>query len=70
LDYKKLELFKINKKIELVNYKLKLLNTIRIYLIFYISLFELVLDRVSNALYIEAESLEPNTKYKVEEILD
>jgi hypothetical protein len=70
LDYKKLGLFKIDNKIELVNYKLKLLNIIRIYLIFYISLLELVLDGVLNALYIEVESLEPNTEYKVEEILD
>jgi hypothetical protein len=70
LDYKKLGLFKINKKIGLVNYKLKLLNIIRIYSIFYISLLELILDRVPNTLYIEIEPLEPNTEYKVKEILD
>jgi hypothetical protein len=70
LDYKKLRLFKINKKIGLVNYKLKLPNIMRIYLIFYISLFELVLDRIPNALYTEVELINPNTIYEVEEILD
>jgi hypothetical protein len=45
-------------------------NTIKIYSIFYISLFKLVPDRVPNTLYIEVESLEPNTKYEVKEILD
>jgi hypothetical protein len=70
LDYKKLGLFKIDKKIGLINYKLKLLNIIRIYLIFYISLLELVLDRVLNTLYIEAEPINLNTIYEVEKILD
>ena len=70
MDYKKLGLFKINKKIGLVNYKLKLPNIMKIYLIFYISLLESVLDKVLNILYIEVESLEPNIEYEVEEILD
>ncbi|KAK1493785.1 hypothetical protein CTAM01_09246, partial [Colletotrichum tamarilloi] len=43
LDYKKLRLFKIIKKVLLVNYKLKLLNIIRYYFIFYILLLELIL---------------------------
>ena len=70
MDYKKLRLFKINKKIGIVNYEFKLSNIIKIYLIFYISLFELILDKISNILYIETELLKPNTEYKVEEILD
>jgi hypothetical protein len=70
LDYKKLGLFKIDKKIRLVNYKLKLPNIIRIYPIFYISLFELILDRVPNILYIEAELINLNTIYKIEKILN
>jgi hypothetical protein len=70
LDYKKLELFKIGKKVRLVNYKLKLLNIIRIYPIFYISLLELVPDRAPDTLYTEAELINPNTIYKVEKILD
>ena len=42
LNYKKLGLFKINKKIRFINYKFKLLKIIKIYLVFYISFLELV----------------------------
>ena len=41
LDHKKLRLFKIIKIKSLVNYRLKLLKTIKIYLVFYISLLKL-----------------------------
>jgi hypothetical protein len=40
LDYKKLKLFKINKKIGFINYKFKLLKIIKIYLVFYILFFK------------------------------
>jgi hypothetical protein len=70
LDYKKLELFKINKVIELVNYHFELSKTINIYLVFYISLLELVLLEIPNILYTEIEPINLNTEYKVEEILD
>jgi hypothetical protein len=43
LDHKKLGLFKIKKIIGPINYKLVLPKTINIYLVFYISLLELVL---------------------------
>ncbi|UQC82551.1 uncharacterized protein CLUP02_08039, partial [Colletotrichum lupini] len=43
LNYKRLRLFEIIKKVLLINYELKLLNTIRYYLIFYILLFKLIL---------------------------
>ncbi|KAI3533295.1 hypothetical protein CSPX01_12832, partial [Colletotrichum filicis] len=43
LDYKKLRLFKIIKKVLLVNYELRLLNIIRYYPVFYILLLELIL---------------------------
>ncbi|UQC85259.1 uncharacterized protein CLUP02_10756, partial [Colletotrichum lupini] len=49
LNYKKLRLFKIIKKILLINYELKLLNTIRYYPVFYILLLKLIL----RGLYIE-----------------
>ncbi|KAK1500952.1 hypothetical protein CABS01_09687, partial [Colletotrichum abscissum] len=49
LDYKKLKLFEIIKKILLINYELRLLNTIRYYPIFYILLLKLIL----RGLYIE-----------------
>ena len=40
LDYKKLGLFKIKKKLEPVIYKLELLREIKIHLVFYIALLE------------------------------
>jgi phosphorylcholine metabolism protein LicD len=43
LNHKKLRPFKIDKKIGLVNYKLKLPKTMEIYLIFHVSLLELTL---------------------------
>jgi hypothetical protein len=70
LDYKKLEPFKINKVIRLVNYYFELPKIINIYFIFHISLLELILLEISKVLYIEIELVNPNTKYKVEEILD
>jgi hypothetical protein len=53
LNYKKLRLFKINKKIEFMNYKLKLLKNIKIYLIFHISFLKLALLDALAALIIE-----------------
>ena len=41
LDYTKLRPFKIKEKLGLIIFKLALLKTIRIYLVFYISLLEL-----------------------------
>jgi hypothetical protein len=41
LDYKKLGLFKIIEIKSLVNYCLKLPKTIKVYLVFYVSLLEL-----------------------------
>ncbi|UQC87532.1 uncharacterized protein CLUP02_13037, partial [Colletotrichum lupini] len=46
LNYKKLKLFEIIKRILLINYKLKLLNIIQYYPIFYILLFKLILRRL------------------------
>jgi hypothetical protein len=70
LDYKKLGLFKIKRVIGLVNYKLVLPKTMNIYLIFYISLLELVLLGVLLVLVTEIELVNLNIEYKVEEILD
>jgi hypothetical protein len=70
LDYKKLGLFKINKVVGSINYHLELPKIINIYFIFHISLLELVLLEVSKVPYIEIELVNPNTEYKVEEILD
>jgi hypothetical protein len=70
LDHKKLGLFKIKRVIRLVNYKLVLPKTINIYLVFYISLLELVLLGVLLVLVTEIELVNPNAEYKIKEILD
>src|SRR5277367_541851 len=53
LDHKKLRLFTINKKTGLVNYRLKLLTTIQIYLVFHVLLLEPALPDVPPALVTE-----------------
>jgi hypothetical protein len=70
LDHKKLGLFKIKRIIRPINYELILPKTIDIYPVFYISLLELVLLGVLLVLVIEIELVNPNTKYKIKEILD
>jgi hypothetical protein len=70
LDHKKLGLFKIKRIIGLVNYKLVLPKTINIYPVFYISFLEPVLLGVLLVLVTEIELINPNTEYKIEEILD
>jgi hypothetical protein len=70
LDHKKLGLFKIKRVTGLVNYKLVLPKTINIYPVFYISLLELVPLGALLAPATEIELVNPNAKYKVEEILD
>jgi hypothetical protein len=70
LDHKKLGLFKIKKIIGLVNYKLVLFKTMNIHPVFYISLLELVLLGVLLVPVTEIELVNPNTKYKIEKILD
>ena len=46
LNYKKIGLFEILEEVGLVNFKLKLLGTIRINLVFYALLLELVLPNI------------------------
>jgi hypothetical protein len=70
LDHKKLGLFKIKRIIGPVNYKLVLPKTINIYLVFHISFLELVLLGVLLVPVTEIELINPNTEYKVGEILD
>jgi hypothetical protein len=70
LDHKKLGLFRIKRVIGLVNYKLVLPKTINIYLVFYIFLLELVLPGVLLVPVTKIKLVNPNAKYKVEEILD
>jgi hypothetical protein len=70
LDHKKLGLFKIKRIIRLVNYKLILPKTINIYLVFHISLLELILLGALLAPVTEIEPVNFNIKYKIKEILD
>jgi hypothetical protein len=65
-----LGLFKIKRVIGLVNYELVLPKTMNIYLVFYISLLELVLLGALPAPVTEIELINPNAEYKIEEILD
>jgi hypothetical protein len=70
LDHKKLRPFKIKRVTRLVNYKLALPKIINIYLVFYIFLLELVLPGVLPAPVTKIEPVNPNTKYKIKDILD
>jgi hypothetical protein len=70
LDHKILRLFKIKKIIRLVNYELILPKTMNIYLVFYISLLELVLLEVLLVPVTEIKLVNPNTKYEIKEILN
>ena len=69
MDYLRLGPFKIEEKLGLVSYRLKLPNSIKkIYLVFYISLLELILENAKLAINIEIE--ETKNEYKVEKILE
>ncbi len=69
LDFKKIRLFKVEKRISDNNYRLSLLATMRLRTyIFYISLLELVYKNVQLVINIEAEDKEE--KQNVEGILD
>jgi hypothetical protein len=70
LDHKKLRLFKIKKIAGLVNYELVLPKTINIHPVFHISLLELVLLGVLLVPVTKIEPINPNTKYKIKEILN
>jgi hypothetical protein len=70
LYHKKLGLFKIKKIIRLVNYKLVLPKTINIHPVFHILLLELVLLGALLVPITKIKPVNPNTKYKIEEILD
>ena len=67
LDYTKLGLFKIKKKLSPVMFKLELLKDSRIYLVFYTALLETALSQilVQATLQVKEEK-----EYEVKEILD
>ena len=68
LDFKKLGPFKIERQISDTNYRLELLTTIRIYLIFYVLLLELALKTAKPNTIVEIENEEP--EYEIEVIFD
>ena len=69
LNYKKIKLFEIVKEIRLVNFRLKLLETIRINLVFYTLLLELVPYNIETFTPELDEVVNETIKYEVEEIL-
>jgi hypothetical protein len=70
LDHLKLGLFKIKEKTGLLNYRLKLLDSIqRIYITFYILLLEKAPKDAKIATNVEIKE-EIENEYKVEQILD
>jgi len=70
LNYKKLKSFKIKKILNLVNYRLLLLKTINIYLIFYISLFKLIPFEILKASIIKINPVNLNVEYEIKIILN
>jgi len=70
LDYKKLRPFKIKQVKSALNYELILFKQMKIYLVFYILLFEIVLEGALLALQTEIELINLIIEYEVEKILD
>jgi len=69
LNYKKIKLFKIQKNIKGINFKLDLLKTIRIHPIFYILLFKPA-DKRTPVIKISKKYIKRFFIYDVEEILN
>jgi hypothetical protein len=68
LDFKKLRLYEIEERVLKVNYRLKLLKGFRIHPVFYVSLLEKALNRVTTSNEEIQPKEEPNV-YDVEKIL-
>ncbi|OHE94840.1 hypothetical protein CORC01_09858, partial [Colletotrichum orchidophilum] len=68
LNYKKLRFFKIIKKVLLINFKLKFLNIIQYYPVFYILFLKLIFKSlyIKNRIIIEFNKL----KYKIKRVID
>ncbi|OHE97834.1 hypothetical protein CORC01_06869, partial [Colletotrichum orchidophilum] len=68
LDYKIFKPFKIIKKVLLINFKLKLLNTIRYYPVFYILFLKLIFKSlyIKNRIIVKLNKL----KYEVKQIIN
>ena len=69
LNYRKIKLFEILKEIRLVNFRLRLPETIRINLVFYALLLKLVPYNIKTFAPELNEEVNETIKYEVEEIL-
>src|SRR5437868_4833140 len=69
LDHKKLGLFKIKWKTRLVNYKLDLLASMRIHLVFYILLLELAPPNTKTVI-LDLSNKNKGQEYIVEKVVD
>jgi len=65
-----LKLFKIEKILSLINYRLSLFKIINIYLIFYILFFKLAFLKALKALIIKINLVNLNVKYEIKIILN
>ena len=68
MDYKKVNLFTIKKKKSKINYKLELLNNIKIYPVFYILLLESA-DLTILIFIKKLVGFVQNDKYKIKKII-
>jgi hypothetical protein len=70
LDFKKFRPFRVNKVVGLVNYQLELLKTMKIHLVFYISLLEKAPKGTLTVPTMLTEINNLETLYNIKEILD
>ena len=68
MDFKKLGPFKVTEQVIKVNYRLELLEGIKIHPVFYVALLELASKSTKPDIIIEIEEEEP--EYKVDEVLN
>ena len=66
LNHRKLRSFKISKVIENVNYKLQLLNTMKIHSVFHVSL----LEKINQNVIAERTETQNEEEYEIEKILE
>ena len=69
LDYKKVNLFLIKKKISIINYELELSKKIKIYLVFHILLLEFT-DLITSIYIKKILEFTQNNKYKIKKITE
>ena len=68
LDFKKLGPFKVTKKVINVNYRLELLEGMKIHPVFYVALLILASRSIKPDIIVEIEEEKP--EYKVDEVLN